>query len=79
MKKVMGRLVTLYLLLVFYSFCILGLHNIWSKRIAKVRDDKKERSKTFWEIPILKCLSTLASKIVFFGFTILQALRSVMN
>lgn len=50
----------------FILFASLGFTTYGQREIAKVRDDKKERSKTFWEIVILKSLSTLASGIVFF-------------
>ena len=43
----------------FMIFALLGVANYGNRSIAKVRDDKKERSKVFWEIYYLQLFLSL--------------------
>lgn len=52
---------------VFILFATLGFTTYGQREIAKVRNDKVERSKVFWEIVILKTLTTAITSAVFFA------------
>ena len=41
----------------FVMFGLLGINNYGTREIAKVRDDREKRSKTFWEIYYMQCLT----------------------
>lgn len=55
---------------IFVSFGLLGVAIYGNREIAKVRDDKKECSKTFLEIFTMQCLSMSLSTIAFIIYAI---------
>ena len=59
---------TLSIVTYFVLFGSLGTAMYGQKEIAKVEDDAKKYSKKFWEILILRVLSTIISMAIFFFF-----------
>lgn len=55
----------------FYLFTLLGVNNYGNRAIARIRDDKEVRSKTFWEIYIFQFIISIfvfASYVLFCVF-----------
>lgn len=55
----------------FMLFTLLGVNNYGNRSIAKVRDDKKELSKTFWSIYFFQVLMGIIMFLIYFIFIIL--------
>ena len=54
----------------FILFSMLGLNNYGSRTIAQVRNDKKKLNKTFWEIYLMQCITTLIIIVFYIIFII---------
>lgn len=52
----------------FTMFAVLGTLTYGNREIAYLQDDRKKRSKVFWEIEILSCMSTAISICAFLIF-----------
>ena len=52
----------------FFIFAMLGVNTYGNREIAKVRDDRKKRSETFWEIYTLQLTLGLISTILYILF-----------
>lgn len=55
----------------FMLFTLLGVNNYGNRTIAKVRDDKKNLSKTFWEIYSLQLIVGIIMLILYNGYIFL--------
>ena len=53
----------------FILFADLGAAAYGTREIASVRDDEKKKAKTFWEIFLLKLLTTSVSLVVYIAFS----------
>jgi O-antigen/teichoic acid export membrane protein len=58
---------SLSVITVFLLFASLGFTTYGQREIAKVRDDKEARSKVFWEIILLRVITTTVTYAVFFS------------
>ena len=56
----------------FVLFGIMGVNIYGNREIAKVRDSRKELSKTFWEIFLMQFISMVISSIVYICFLFLN-------
>lgn len=53
----------------FFIFAMLGVNTYGNREIARVRDDEKKRSETFWQIFFLQLILGLTSTFLFVIFT----------
>lgn len=56
----------------FTMFAALGTVNYGTREIARLRDDKYEMSKTFWEIELMTVFTTLVSLVMWFLLVLLN-------
>lgn len=56
----------------FTMFAALGTVNYGTREIARLRDDKYEMSKTFWEIELMTIFTTLVSLVMWFLLVLLN-------
>ena len=56
----------------FMLICLLGVNNYGNRSIAKVRDDKKELSKTFWSIYFLQLIMGILMLIIYFIYVFIS-------
>lgn len=58
----------------FVMFGLLGISNYGTRAIAQVREDRKERSRVFWEIYTMQFLTGLVATFVFLFYVILRGI-----
>ena len=54
----------------FLLFSMLGVNNYGNRAIARVRDDRLEASRTFWEIYTFQIMTAVISSCVYWGYCI---------
>ena len=54
---------------IFFLFAALGINTYGQREIAYVQDTKEGRSKVFWELMIVRLLSTVISLILLYVFS----------
>ncbi|MDB8711931.1 flippase [Mediterraneibacter gnavus] len=62
----------------FGIFILLGLNNYGNRSIAKVRDDKKALSKTFWSIYLMQIIMATIIIIIYINYVLFVALNKTM-
>ena len=62
----------------FLLFAMLGVNNYGNRAIARVRDDRSELSKTFWEIYSFQIITALVSILVYWGYCLVFASENVV-
>lgn len=55
----------------FYLFTILGLKNYGNRTIARLRDDREKRSRTFWEIYVFQFFSSIIIFLLYVAFCLI--------
>lgn len=70
---------SLSIVTVFILFASLGFTTYGQREIAKVRDDKEATSKVFWEITILKAITTIISSGFFFALLYTTGFKKCNN
>lgn len=53
----------------FIIFAMLGLNNYGNRKIARIRDNKDELSKTFWEIYGMQLFTSFVVLVIYFFYT----------
>lgn len=62
---------------IFFLLASLGINTYGQREIAYVQDDKKKRSKVFWELIIVRFFSTIISLLLLIAFSLITSNYSI--
>ncbi|MCF0258889.1 MAG: flippase [Erysipelotrichaceae bacterium] len=62
----------------FVLFILLGLNNYGNREIARIRDDRKKLSSTFWNIYTMQLIMGILVSILYIAFTVLFAKEKII-